>query len=43
MKKSALYTSLVLATFLHAQEIQSIKYVNLSKISQDIAGENNKT
>lgn len=39
MKKSALYTSLVLATFLHAQEIQSIKYVNLSKISQDIADE----
>lgn len=37
MRKTALYTSLVLATFLHAQEIESIKYVNLSKISQDIA------
>jgi len=37
VKKTALYTSLVLATFLHAQEIQSIKYINLSKISQDIA------
>ncbi|MGB7403831.1 MAG: outer membrane protein assembly factor BamA [Arcobacter sp.] len=39
MKKTALYTSLMLATFLHGQEIQSIKYVNLSRISQDIADE----
>ena len=39
MKKTALYTSLVLATFLHAQDVQSIKYVNLSKISQDIAND----
>lgn len=37
MKKTAIYTSLVLATFLHAQEIESIKFINLSKISQDIA------
>ena len=37
MKKSALYTSLVLATLLHSQEIQSIKYINLSKMSEDIA------
>lgn len=39
MKKSLYISSIALASLLNAQQVQSIKYVNLSMISQNVADE----
>ncbi len=39
MKKTLLATSMVLASLLHAEQIQSIKYINLSSVSTSIAND----
>ena len=39
MKKTLFATSIVLASLLHAEQIKSIKYVNLSMLSTDMANE----
>lgn len=39
MKKSLFATSIVLASLLHAEQIKSIKYINLSMLSTNLANE----